>query len=597
MLGTCGLYTVSLHVGQFRYAIPLLLAALSATAAALTAVAAQGIPPRAGRQRMGHMSKRAADRVTDVARERFGFERLRPGQREAIDAVLGGRDTLVVMSTGSGKSAIYQVAGCLIEGATLVISPLISLQRDQIEGIEETMPGEAAALDASVGERKRDERLRELAAEELEFLFLAPEQLGREETVERLSRAGVSLLVVDEAHCISEWGHDFRPDYLRIGALVDELGGPVVLALTATASPPVRDEIVERLHMRDPELVVRGFDRPNIRLSVEHHHEERTKREALLERAVELGGPGIVYVATRKLAEELAEELGERGLRASAYHAGMSGGRRDEAQEAFMADELDAIVATTAFGMGVDKANVRFVLHHDPSDSLDSYYQEIGRAGRDGEPAEAILFYRPEDIGLRRFFAGGGIDRDTLQRLAEEAAAARGSLDPADLRERLDLSESRLMSALSRLEDAGAVRIRPDGSVKTRLSANDVEEAVEHASEAEDERRAFDRSRVEMMRGYAEHDRCRRAFVLSYFGEPHEGTCGNCDNCLAGHGAAEEGERPFELGARVSHHDWGEGVVQRYDGDQVVALFDSVGYKTLSLELVAERDLLRPAGG
>jgi ATP-dependent DNA helicase RecQ len=368
-----------------------------------------------------------------------------------------------------------------------------------------------------VSETRREERLEELAHEELEFLFMAPEQLAREETVERLAEANISLLVVDEAHCIAEWGHDFRPDYLRIGDVARRLGSPTVLALTATAAPPVRDEIVERLNMREPELIVRGFDRPNIRLEVDRHHDERPKRRALLDRVEELGGPGIVYVATRRTAEELADELSERGLRALAYHAGLSGGLRDEAQEAFMEDELDVIVATTAFGMGVDKPNVRFVLHNEPSESLDSYYQETGRAGRDGEPAEAVLFYRTEDLGLRKFFAGGGDD---------------------------------------------------------------------------EARRGFNRSRVEMMRGYAEHDHCRRAFILSYFGERAAEECGNCDNCEAGRGRAERGDRPFDVGVAVRHSEWGEGVVQRYDGDQVAILFEDVGYKTLSVELVTERGLL-----
>jgi ATP-dependent DNA helicase RecQ len=457
--------------------------------------------------------------LRQLARDKLGFEELRPGQEEAVRAVTEGHDTLVVMTTGSGKSAIYQIAGWVIDGATLVISPLISLQRDQIENIEDEQPGEAAAIDASVSEARREERLEELADEELEFLFLAPEQLAREETVEALARANVSLLVVDEAHCISEWGHDFRPDYLRIGDVAKRLGSPTVLALTATAAPPVRDEILERLNMRDPELIVRGFDRPNIRLEVDRHHDERAKRRALADRAEALGGPGIVYVATRRTAEELAEELEGRGLRALAYHAGLSGSRRDQAQEAFMEDRLDVIVATTAFGMGVDKPNVRFVLHNEPSESLDSYYQEVGRAGRDGEPAEAVLFYRTEDLGLRKFFAGGGDD---------------------------------------------------------------------------EARRAFNRSRVEMMRGYAEHDHCRRAFILSYFGEAAADECGNCDNCEAGRGRAERGERPFDVGATVRHGEWGDGVVQRYDGDQVAILFEEVGYKTLSVELVTERDLLEP---
>src|SRR3954471_14006460 len=259
---------------------------------------------------MGEMNE-----IAQAARERLGFEKLRPGQAEAVRAVLGGRDTLVVMATGAGKSAIYQLAGWLIDGATLVISPLSSLQRDQIENIEEGQPGEAAAIDASVSEARREERLEELADEELEFLFLAPEQLAREETVERLAEANVSLLVVDEAHCISEWGHDFPPASLGIGPAAERIGSPTVLALTATASPPVREEIVERLNMRTPEVIIRGFDRPNIRLEVDVHHDEHRKRRALVERAKDLGGPGIVYVATRKGAEETAAELDEAGMR------------------------------------------------------------------------------------------------------------------------------------------------------------------------------------------------------------------------------------------------------------------------------------------
>jgi ATP-dependent DNA helicase RecQ len=401
-------------------------------------------------------------RIERLARDTFGWESLRPGQLEAVQSVTRGRDTLVVMTTGSGKSAIYQLAGRLVDGATLVVSPLISLQRDQIEGIEEEMPREATALDTSVGERERDRRLEELG-EDIEFMFLAPEQLAREETVERLAESDVSLLVVDEAHSISEWGHDFRPDYLRLGALGERLGHPVVLALTATASPPVREEIAARLHMRDPEVIVRGFDRPNIRLSVEAHHVEGRKRTALVEQAAELGGPGIVYAATRRAAEEIAAELDDREVRALAYHAGLSRSRRDAAQEAFMGDEVDVVVPTTAFGMGVDKPNARFVLHHDPSDSVDAYYQEVGRAGRDGEPAEAVLFYRPEDLGVRRFFAGGGVDGETVQRVAERVAEAARPLDPSDLSAELEVGQSKLMTALTRLEEAGAVEIRPDG--------------------------------------------------------------------------------------------------------------------------------------
>ncbi|MBX5470236.1 MAG: ATP-dependent DNA helicase RecQ [Thermoleophilaceae bacterium] len=536
-----------------------------------------------------------ADRIEEVAREALGFERLRPGQREAIQGVLTGRDTLAVMSTGSGKSAIYQIAGLVRPGVTLVISPLIALQRDQVESIEERLPGEAAGVNSTVPPSEREEALEELEEGRLEFLFLAPEQLANPEVLERVRCARPSLVVVDEAHCISEWGHDFRPDYLRLGALVEELGHPTVLALTATASPPVREEIAARLRMRDPLVVVRGFDRPNIWLGVERHQDEERKRRALFDAVAAAERPGIVYAPTRALAEELAEGLTARGVPAQAYHAGMGASQRERIQEAFMADRFEVIVATTAFGMGIDKPNIRFVLHHAVADSVDSYYQEIGRAGRDGEPARALLFYRPEDLGLRRFFAGARqVAVDEIARVAEALHERRGPVDPVGLKDELGLSQSKLVAAVNRLEEAGAVRVLASGEVDRPRGAPPLRESVEAAAKLQADRHELDRSRVEMIRSYAEHDGCRRQFLLSYFGEELPEPCGNCDNCEAGLGRSGARAEPFPVGGRVVHPRFGRGVVQRYDDDAVVVLFDTVGYKTLGLELVRYRGLLRP---
>jgi ATP-dependent DNA helicase RecQ len=530
----------------------------------------------------------AGGRIERAAREVFGFGELRPGQAEAVQSVLDGRDTLAVMSTGYGKSAIYQLAALLIPGSTVVVSPLIALQRDQVGDLERGGAGGAAAVSSFVAPGARAEALEELAEGSLEFLFLSPEQLSNEEVLASVAAAGPSLFVVDEAHCISEWGHDFRPDYLKLGAVAEAVGRPPLLALTATASPPVREEIVERLGMRSPELIVRGFDRPEIELSVERFHDARAKRRALVERVVAEPKPGIVYAATRRLAEDLALELAGAGVSAVAYHGGMRRAEREQAQEAFMCDRVSVVVATTAFGMGVDKPNVRFVFHSEPADSVDSYYQEIGRGGRDGADARAVLFYRQEDLGLRRFFAGGGhVDEDQLRMVAETVVAG-GPL------EETDLSQAKLLTAVTRLEDAGGVAVDATGSVAARSGlVEDLEGVVEQAWREQQERQQFDRSRVEMMGAYAEATGCRREFVLTYFGEAFEPPCGRCDNCLAGRvEAVAAGERPFPDGSRVAHAEWGEGVVQRYESGAVVVLFDSVGYKKLGLDMVKERGLL-----
>lgn len=536
--------------------------------------------------------------IERTARQAFGFETLHPSQLDAIAAAANGRDVLVVQATGWGKSAVYQVAAALRRGVTVVVSPLIALQEDQLANLSAAPDAPAAvALNSMRTTRARGEAWRQLRDGEADLVLLAPEQLAKDDVVDELARLDVRMLVVDEAHCIASWGHDFRPDYLGIGAVAERLGRPPIVALTATASTPVREEIIERLGLGDLAVILGDVDRPNIRLDVRRHTDARGKHEAVLDEVAMLDPPGLVYVATRRATEEYAGELAARGLRTAAYHGALPANERRRVHEAFLGDELDVVVATSAFGMGIDKDNVRFVVHADTPDSVDGYYQELGRAGRDGAPAQATLHYRPEDLGLRRYFASRHPDDAEMNALFD--ALRDGHSRRAALADASGLSTRRVAALLALFSDTGSVVIGRSGA-RLRKNAQKTD-AVTAALARVDERQRIDESRIDMLREYAETRRCRRQVLLGYFGQQLDDLCGNCDTCSDGSAysddrglAAEDGT--FGVDDRVRHVEWGDGTVVSVDIDRIKVFFESEGYKVLSLDLVGENGLLERQG-
>ncbi|MBW2732091.1 MAG: RecQ family ATP-dependent DNA helicase [Deltaproteobacteria bacterium] len=420
--------------------------------------------------------------VAAILRERFGFDAFRPGQAEVVEAVLGGEAVLAVMPTGAGKSLCYQLPALAGEGVTLVLSPLIALMKDQVDSLHARgIP--ATFINSHVSYEERAERLEATRRGEVRLLYVAPERLAAPGFVEQLRTAPITRIAVDEAHCVSQWGHDFRPDYLEIAKVAEVLQVSQICAFTATATPEVREDITRALRMHNPRLVVHGFQRPNLRFSVVAVTKMREKLAHIQALAAAYSGQsGIVYCATRKKVEAVSQALEQAGMAVGRYHGGLDEAARSTMQERFMAGELKVMVATNAFGMGIDKSDIRFVAHHDMPGSLEAYYQEAGRAGRDDAPAECVILFNYIDLRIHEFF---------IERIGDEA------------------------------EDKGRGNGQNNGPNKKRPPTPEQVAALQR----------LERAKLRRMVSYCYAEHCRQHVLLSYFGDPEATECGRCDRC------------------------------------------------------------------
>jgi ATP-dependent DNA helicase RecQ len=538
------------------------------------------------------------DRLEKGLKDLFGFADFHPGQEEVVTRVMQGEDTLAILATGAGKSLCYQLPALLLDGTTVVVSPLIALMKDQLDVLAERGFRDNVALNSTLSEDQEATAVARIARGEIKIVFVTPEKLEDEQFLSILKSIDVPLFVVDEAHCISQWGHDFRPAYLALGQAIAALGNPTVLALTATATPAVREDILLQLGIPNTKTIVKGFDRPNLRYEVIRAESEAAKLKSLkglFENG--LDGTGIIYTATIKNALEVQKYLHDQlDLPAAVYHSKLQKHDRVSVHELFMGEAIRAVVATNAFGLGIDKPNIRFVIHYDLPGSVEAYTQEAGRAGRDGHQSRCILLYRMSDTRVQNYFLTGKYpDIEDVQKVFGTLEYFGGQADGvslADLRKISQLPLTKLKVVLALLKKACFIEMRARSRYGLTHDALKNRELVLSLTNY-DTKKSYDQSKLAMMLQYSETRSCRRKFILNYFGEDYEReTCGQCDNCLraAVRNVAESRTTSgFRIADVVVHPKFGQGTVERAEKDLVTVLFPSVGYKTL-LASAVERE-------